>query len=215
LVGALIGLCVGGVARACLPLGKLPAALLGLAVSLMLTGALHEDGLADTADALGGGATRDKVLLILKDSRIGSYGAAALGLSLMLRAALLSLLLPNAPFVLAWTMGAARVGPVWLMGVIPYAGDEAASKSSDVRKTTLWQAVVATLWMIGLGVAGWRWGNLSLAKEAIGVAMCVGWTWLSGYRYIKRAGGITGDFLGATEQLCEATLLGCLAWGLR
>jgi adenosylcobinamide-GDP ribazoletransferase len=212
-VGALLGVAVGSVARACSPLGALAAALVALVASLMLTGAFHEDGLADTADALGGGATREKVFIILKDSRIGSYGASALVLSLTLRAALIAALLPNTVFALAWSMGAARVGPIWLMAAIPYAGDEAASKSTDLRKTTVWQALVATGWMLVVGALGWRFGHLSLAKEAAGVALCIGFTWLSGYRYVRRVGGITGDFLGATEQLCEASLLACLAWG--
>src|SRR4051812_44204788 len=80
-VGLVLGLLMWGAFRLFEPVGAWPAAILVLGLQLLLTGAFHEDGLADTADALGGGFTREKVLLILKDSRVGSYGAAAIGFS--------------------------------------------------------------------------------------------------------------------------------------
>ena len=92
--GPLVGLVVGGLgataAVLCLGAGAMPAVLVGLAVTMLVTGGFHEDGLADTADALGGAIfDRGKLLEILKDSRIGTYGALALVISVGLRAALL------------------------------------------------------------------------------------------------------------------------------
>ena len=90
LVGALLGVVVGAVDHVLLPLGELAAALGAIGASLFLAGALHEDGLADTSDALGGAFDRDKILAILKDSRVGTFGACALVLSIVGRAALLA-----------------------------------------------------------------------------------------------------------------------------
>jgi adenosylcobinamide-GDP ribazoletransferase len=90
LVGITLGIGLGLLNRSLLALGALPAAALTLGASLLLTGAFHEDGLADTSDALGGGYDRARVLAILKDSRIGSFAGAALAASLLARAALLA-----------------------------------------------------------------------------------------------------------------------------
>ncbi len=110
LVGALLGTVVGAVDYVLLPLGELAAALGAIGVSLFLTGALHEDGLADTSDALGGAFARDKILAILKDSRVGTFGACALVLSIVGRAALLARLGPGAPWAFVLAGAAARGG---------------------------------------------------------------------------------------------------------
>ncbi|RIK85995.1 MAG: adenosylcobinamide-GDP ribazoletransferase, partial [Hyphomicrobiales bacterium] len=97
--GALVGLGVGAVAWLALALG-LPASLaaaFALAAGIAVTGALHEDGLADTADGFGGGRDRDGKLAIMRDSRIGSYGVLALGLSLIARWAALAALAAASP----------------------------------------------------------------------------------------------------------------------
>ncbi|MET0596172.1 MAG: adenosylcobinamide-GDP ribazoletransferase, partial [Polyangiaceae bacterium] len=115
LVGALVGAVLGALHFVLLPLGALASATLVLGVSMLFTGALHEDGLGDTSDALGGGHDPAKVFAILKDSRIGAFGAAAIAVSVLARAALLAELGGATlwAFPLAWS--AARVGPVWLM----------------------------------------------------------------------------------------------------
>src|SRR5262245_51603355 len=89
LVGSLVGALAAGAWWVVRPAGDLVAAIVAVIVCLVITGALHEDGLADTADALGGATDRAKMFAILKDSRIGTFGAAALALSLLLRVALL------------------------------------------------------------------------------------------------------------------------------
>jgi adenosylcobinamide-GDP ribazoletransferase len=192
------------------------ASTLTLLASVYLTGAFHEDGLADTADGLGGSHSKKKLLEIMKDSRIGTYGACALVLSLLLRA---SLLVELASFSLRdvygiWIMvhGLARVGPVVLMAALPYVAGEGAKGTSVAQGGNWTRASVALLW-----------GSLSLAL-ALGLSysagLLVNWalilaavTALCGRTFLKRAGGYTGDFLGATEQMLELFLLGgALIW---
>src|ERR1700733_4843810 len=129
-----VGICVGLVSSAVLLLtgsiwSPVIAALLAVATSIVVTGALHEDGLADTADGFGGGWTVEKRLAIMKDSRIGAYGALALGFSVALRVAVLA----EWP---AWTgaaalsavHAAARITPAFVLSRMAYQGDVAAMK---------------------------------------------------------------------------------------
>jgi adenosylcobinamide-GDP ribazoletransferase len=212
LVGLVVGAFVGGVDWLLLPLGAWPAAVLAMGASLLLTGALHEDGFADTCDALGGGYDADRVLAILKDSRIGAFGGAALVVSIAGRAALLAQLGHAGPWALPVIGCAARVGPIWLMARLPYVTRADASKSRDVMRGRAPQAVVATGWLVaalGVAVAG---GCLSAMRAAALVALLAVVTCVTGWRYVRRAGGVTGDFLGATEQLGEIAALAVLAW---
>ncbi|HWL86801.1 MAG TPA: adenosylcobinamide-GDP ribazoletransferase, partial [Polyangiaceae bacterium] len=102
LVGGALGVVLGGVWLLSVRAGFVVAAVIAVAASLLLTGAMHEDGLADTADALGGAADRERVLAILKDSRIGAFGSAALTVALLLRVALLARLGASAPIALVF-----------------------------------------------------------------------------------------------------------------
>ena len=128
LVGLALGGALGQLDRALLPLGVLPAALLTIAVSLLLTGGFHEDGLADTSDALGGGYNVERVHAILKDSRIGAFGGAALVVSIAGRAALLAQLGEAAAFALPLVFCAARVAPIWLMASMNYVTAEESAR---------------------------------------------------------------------------------------
>ncbi len=213
LVGLLIGVGLGGVDRALWPLGFLPAAVGALAASLLATGAFHEDGLADTSDALGGGFDRDKILLILKDSRVGSFGASALVISLVGRAALLARLGPDAVLALPLVGLAARAAPVWQIAALPYVSS-AASRSPGVTRARAMQACVATVWAVGGAAAMVATGHASAPRMGAMLGAMAVVTLVSGWRYERRLGGITGDFLGATEQLCELAGYGALAWGL-
>jgi adenosylcobinamide-GDP ribazoletransferase len=212
LVGAACGALVAVLYRALLPLGPLGAAVLALGAQVYVTGALHEDGLADTADALGGGLDRDRVLAILKDSRIGVFGGAALVLSLVGRAALLARLGAGEAMAFALVAAGARVGPVWQMRLLPYVTRAEESKSRDVVRAGTWQAVVATAWfalactcaVVVRVVAAEVVIRMALALAAVAVA--------AGFRYRARVGGVTGDFLGATEQLGELAALAVVAW---
>lgn len=215
LVGFVLGATLALVDRTLLPLGRLPAAILTLAVSLVATGALHEDGLADTSDALGGAATRDRVLVILKDSRIGTYGAAALLVSIGARATLLAELGPAAWWALPLSYAGARIGPVWLVYALPYVTDPERAKNRDVASANLLQALVATMWFVAFAIVAIRVADSVSAVRllVLGVLLATV-TAASGYQYRRRAGGVTGDFLGATEQIGEIAALAVLAYGV-
>lgn len=187
------------------------AAVLALATSVALTGSFHEDGLADTFDALGGVVPRDKALAIMKDSRIGSYGALALGLSLLLRAALLAVLaarpLPGAVAALLASHAFARAAAVGVMVSLPYGGDVDHAKAKPLALSVaprnfgialLWCSVLAG----GLGAWGVAPARLLLAFAAATLAAVLMRQWLK-----RRLGGYTGDGLGATEQLAEIGVL--------
>jgi adenosylcobinamide-GDP ribazoletransferase len=212
LVGLTLGAALGGIDRALQPLGALAAALGTLAVSMFVTGAFHEDGLADTTDALGGAFDRDKILLILKDSRIGAFGAAALFVSIVGRAVLLARLGTAAPFALAVVGMAARAAPVWQVAALPYV-TTAASKSKGVARAGSAQAIVATVWALAGAAAVVLTGHFTLTRAVAMVGAMVVVVIVSGFRYARRLGGFTGDFLGATEQLCELAGYAALAWG--
>ena len=204
LVGAGVGAAAGGVAWLAAGAGPFVAAALAVIASLLVTGAFHEDGLADTADALGGAMDRDRIFAILKDSRIGSFGGAALVMTLVLRVALLARLGPAAPLALILVGAASRVPPVWLMAALPYvtAGD---SRSRPITRGGPVQAVVATV-LAALVVAAGRDALTPVAMLAM-VAVSMAAAMLCGWRFHVRAGGLTGDFLGATQQVCEGALL--------
>ena len=206
LVGAGVGAIAGGVAWLARGAGPLVAGALAVIASLLLTGAFHEDGLADTADALGGAYDREKLFAILKDSRIGSFGAAALCMVLLLRVVLLSALAGAAPLALVLTQSLARLPPVWMMALLPSVSPEGA-KSSSIARAGGSQVAVASGWvalLFGGAVAGkfLDWGVLAglVAVATLTAVIC-------GIRFVRRAGGLTGDFLGATEQALECTLL--------
>jgi adenosylcobinamide-GDP ribazoletransferase len=212
LVGLVLGVALGQLDRALLPLGPLPAAVLVIAVSLLLTGAFHEDGLADTSDALGGGYDAARVHLILKDSRIGTFGGAALVVSIVGRAALLAQLGEAVTWAFPLVFCAARVGPVWLMATLPYVTAEPAAKSRDLARAGFSQAAVASAWLLLVVVLLLQSGQFAVQRAFALGAVLAAVTALSGWRYWVRVRGITGDFLGATEQLCELAALAVLAW---
>jgi len=204
----LVGLVVGGVCAAVwwlvAPLGPWVAAITVLVVSILLTGAFHEDGLADTADALGGAYDRAKIFVILKDSRVGAFGALALVISIAFRLVLLARLGSAAPAALLLAHCLARVGPVWLMVAMPYVSD-AASKSRQVTRAGVAQGVLATA--VGVAaVGGLTVVGGSINATAAFAAMILA-TAVCGWRFRARAGGVTGDFLGAAEQVNEIVIL--------
>jgi adenosylcobinamide-GDP ribazoletransferase len=181
----------------------LPAAVLAVAAGVLATGGFHEDGLADTADGLGGGQTPRRRLEIMKDSRVGSFGALALGLILLLRVGLLAGLGPLAgALALVAAHGGARAAAVVVMTALPYAGDPEAAKvrpaPQGVRWTEAVMAVAIGAWP--LVFLGWPRALLALALAAATSAAIA----LLARKLIK---GVTGDVLGAVEQLAEAALL--------
>lgn len=208
LVGAVLGCLSACVYVLAQPLGATAAALLALGTTALLTGAFHEDGLADTFDALGGSHNQARLFEILKDSRIGTYGAVALFVVLGLRVACLAALPASAgavALVLAHTL--ARVGPVFLVAGYDYVSPDGAAKGKGVSGAGFTQALVASSW--GLIVTGLAFGfggvgtRASLSVLIAPLTVCA----LLGVWFKRRAGGVTGDFLGAAEQLGEITVL--------
>lgn len=213
LVGAVLGVFLGGIHRLLWPLGPTLDAVLVLAASMLLTGGFHEDGLADTSDALGGGFDREKILAILKDSRVGVFGASAVVFSIVARVAALSALGRDAPWLLPIVGCGARVGPIWQMLALPYATPPSASRSRDVVVARPVQAWVATSWFVLVCALEVQARLLSPMRAVAVAGVMAAVTLVSGWRYARRLGGITGDFLGATEQLCEIGAYAALVWG--
>lgn len=199
-VGALLGLVSIGLSRLLLPV--LPAilvAILILVAEVLLTGALHYDGLADTADGLGGGKTPEDRLRIMRDHVIGSYGATALILLVALKAAAISTLISRNPYspylVLAPVVG--RWNVVFLSRHLPYARPSEAVSRHIGSAEVVWATVFCAL--ITLGAANWR-GAICWAVAAAAAV------WFGHYS-LRRIGGVTGDILGATEEMTASVVL--------
>jgi len=210
-VGAVIGAGMAAVWMLVENVGPLPAATLVTGLGMLLTGAFHEDGMADTADALGGVVDRDKVFEILKDSRVGAFGAACLFITLLLRIGLLARLGEIAPAtvpgLIILSQALARTPPVWLMATIPYVTQDEASKSKLVTRAGFGQAWLATAWCAAAVAGGIVAGALTVGESAWGILAAAAVTALLGWRFVRRIGGLTGDFLGAAEQSAEVAFL--------
>jgi adenosylcobinamide-GDP ribazoletransferase len=201
--GALIGAVVGGVAVGLMELVPVTvAAAVAVAVGLLITGAFHEDGLADVADAFGGGWSVEQRLEILKDSRHGTYGVAALATSIVVRvAAAASIVGPAAlfaSFVAAHTLG--RCAAVAAMVAAPPAADSGlgVSAASSLRPLSTVVGISAALAIV-TAVCGW-WIAPFLGAAAIGTAAVV-------MLAVRKIGGLAGDVLGAVEQVVECAVL--------
>lgn len=211
LVGMLVGAASAAVLLAASTIwdGAIPE-LLAIAAGVLLTGAFHEDGLADSCDGLGGGTTRDQRLAIMKDSRVGTYGVLGLGLVLALKiAALAQMPLWTAAVAMVAANGGGRGAAVIVMGWLPYAGDRDWTKvkpvAEGVRPLEMGLAcafaAVAISPMIALHPG---WGAAALASGA-GAAL------LMAVIARRLIGGWVGDTLGATEQLFETAFLVAIA----
>jgi adenosylcobinamide-GDP ribazoletransferase len=204
IAGIIVGL-VGGFIYALayrLGLGAWPSAALCVAATLAVTGCLHEDGLADTADGFGGGATRERKLEIMRDSRIGTYGACALTLSILLRvAAIATLARPSLAFcALIAAHGAARATLPIFMTIVPPARDDGLSRATG--QPTQQNAIIAGgLSVLILAVC---LGPLAGISALVLLAAAIGlMAWLSS----SQIGGQTGDVIGALEQVGEIAVL--------
>ena len=206
-----VGLLVGGVGAAVLWAAAwawpaVVAVLLSMAATVWLTGAFHEDGLADTCDGLGGAVGRERALSIMKDSRLGTYGAVGLLLVLALKAAALhglatrDLLATLAALPLAHALS--RAATVLMLRLLPYGGDEDHAKAKPLARQVDGLAVVVALAWAGIACAAAALYVPAMALVAA-AASCVGVTlWMA--RWLRRRlGGYTGDALGATQQFCE------------
>jgi adenosylcobinamide-GDP ribazoletransferase len=216
LAGAAIGLVPALVLLAALLLGLGPllSAALAVAALTLATGAFHEDGLADTADGFGGGATRDRKLAIMKDSRIGSFGGAALGLSLVLRVAALAALAERlepgaaaAAAILAAILS--RTAALLLLVLLPPARVEGSSYA--VGRLTPRAFVPGGVGAVALTLAIGLPFGLTLSGLLLAIALPAAATLLLAWLSARMIGGQTGDVAGAAQQAGEvATMLGLL-----
>jgi adenosylcobinamide-GDP ribazoletransferase len=186
------------------------AALAVIAALVLATGALHEDGLADAADGFGGGRDRDQTLLILRDSRIGSYGALALILSVLARVLLLSsvpLRHVAASLIAAETLSRWSSLPLTLLPAARPQNDlqngQGARLAQNVSRTTL---LVGTLLAAAVSLFALR--QAAIAPILLTAALVA----LGGRYFLRRLGGVTGDCFGAVIQLTEIAVLCCGAW---
>jgi adenosylcobinamide-GDP ribazoletransferase len=207
-----VGLAMGAAAvlihRVLTPhLGRWVCAFIVVVFLTLITGGLHEDGLADVADAFGGGWNREQILIILRDSRIGSYGAIALIFSLIGRWLLIAVL-PAHRFtgILISAQVLSRWTALPLGRFLKSARGGQGQGARIAEQLGLGTLVVGTLFAFGVTVLFFRWGFWKPAVAAIVIAL------VSGAFYKRRIGGVTGDCFGATTQLTEIAIYLCGAW---
>ena len=211
-IGALVGL-LGALPFAALlwalpgvPAAPWVAALVSTAWTVWLTGAFHEDGLADLADGLGGSYDPERALEIMKDSRIGSFGAVALVLAFGTKCALLATLAQLDPaLAVAALVGAhvsSRLAPLFVIATLPHVGDTPRSKSKPLADAISPTALLTgTAWWLA-GMAGLIHARPTLAwgVALLGTGLAAAWM----RRLLRRRlQGFTGDGLGATQQAGE------------
>lgn len=220
-VGAVVGLLSGIVCIACFLIGNVYLAAIAYTISsILITGAFHEDGFADMCDAFGGGYTIEKKLTIMKDSRLGTYGALGLFLIVILKIFLVAEILNNylalahifnlnitayklfcfLPIaVLVHTIS--RFAPLLIMQNLKYVADVDASKSKPManQKLPIKSLIIAILPGILFAFILPQFTIIALAGTLI-ASLYMAWLCK------KHLGGYTGDCLGATQQLTEITI---------
>jgi len=201
-VGAAVGVaiaCAYVVAEAVLPAGI--AAILATVVGAVVTGAFHEDGLADVADAFGGGWTPEQRLAILDDPRLGTFGVIALASSLLVRIGAIGSLDPRSAFALVPAAHAlSRVAGIVLMRRLPLAHPSGLGASYAAGLTSAGEIVAV---IAGLAIAALLIGLWVIPAAAL----CAVAAWGMGALARAKIGGISGDVLGATQQVAELGIL--------
>ena len=200
----LIGIIVGGTGALCFLAANFlisprVAVLFSMSMMILMTGAFHEDALSDFCDGFGGGYTVEKILLIMKDSRIGTYGAAALVMLLISKYALLTeIKVCQLPLVMIAAHAMSRLNPVLMIFSSQYVREDASSKSKPIGEKTVKSTLV-----IGLII-----GLLPLLLMPLYtipfLILGLGLIFLYFRHYVHKVlGGYTGDVLGALQQLSE------------
>ncbi|HEY0063416.1 MAG TPA: adenosylcobinamide-GDP ribazoletransferase [Telluria sp.] len=212
LVGLLVAAFAALVYYACCRLWPAPVAvLLSTAAGIYLTGAFHEDGFADMCDGFGGGMTRERVMEIMKDSRIGTYGAVGAGLLVALKCVLLSTMAPTgAVAALLVAHPLSRFAATALIWKLDYARDEGKAKPMAQQMTGAEFIIAGVCGLAPLLAVGLldpsAWPQLGAALLATAAAT----VWLAS-KFVRRIGGYTGDCLGAVQQVSEVAIYLCLA----
>lgn len=213
-VGLLVGLlCAGVFWLGSILFTPLVAGVISTAFGIKLTGAFHEDGLADSCDGLGGGLTRERTLEIMKDSRLGTYGVLGLVSALLIKISLLASM-PLSVAIVALIIGhtASRLLCISLLTLLPYGGEiEHAKAKPMAQQLTPFQGLLSSGWLLLAGVlVVLLFPN---TVQQIGI-----WQWLLALllgivatdymrRLLRRRlEGYTGDGLGATQQLSEIAI---------
>ena len=211
LVGSVVAAATALVYLAAAHLWPAPVAvLLSTAAGIYLTGAFHEDGFADMCDGFGGGMTRNRVLEIMKDSRIGVYGALGAVLLLALKCTLLSMMEPPAA-IAALLLGhpLSRLAASSLIWKLDYARDEGKAKPLAQEMTGAEFSIgaacaaIPALYLGALGYLSW----MTIAACTLVAAAAT--IWLAA-KFVRRIGGYTGDCLGAVQQVSEVAIYLCL-----
>jgi adenosylcobinamide-GDP ribazoletransferase len=215
LVGALVGaIAVGVWWLSSLFLPPLVAVGLMMSAAVLLTGAFHEDGFADVCDGFGGGETRDAILAIMKDSRMGAYGAIGVAMMLGLKwSAMVSLPYAAFPIIVIGAQMVSRWCAIGLIWRLPYVRADAEAKSKPLANSLsgvdwLMSGALGALILLPALLLIDAAARSQLAAALLAALLLSGITTLFAARYFKnRIGGYTGDCLGATQQLAELGFL--------
>jgi adenosylcobinamide-GDP ribazoletransferase len=215
LVGVLVGcvnVTVWWVASQALP--SAVAVGLMLSASLLFTGAFHEDGFADTCDGFGGGTTVERVLEIMKDSRIGAYGALGLVMMVGLKwSALTALPALSLPFMVISAHMFSRwcaIGLIWALAYVRVAGESKSKPFADTLSGTAWcsAGIVGLMGLVPVGLLCAERHDVLDPVALIVACIAAAITALAAGAYFRRRiGGYTGDCLGAVQQLSELAFL--------
>jgi adenosylcobinamide-GDP ribazoletransferase len=195
--GALVGVVAATAGTFAMPLGPAFAAALVMAVQAMMTGAMHEDGLADTADGLWGGWEKDRRLAIMKDSHIGTYGVMALLLVALVRwDALIGLLIGDRWIYIVAIAALSRAPMALMMALMPNA--RGSGLSAAVGRPSIFPAGLGLALSLGLAVYAFGEETLIVVLPMAGACLILALV------ARQKIGGQTGDILGAAQQLAEA-----------
>jgi adenosylcobinamide-GDP ribazoletransferase len=212
LVGIIVGAVSAGIWYACIQVfSPTVSVILSIFAGVLITGAFHEDGLADVCDGFGGGWTRDKILLIMKDSRVGAFGVIGLVLMFLLKVSLLVSMPPViVPIALIAAHALSRFVTLTFMYTHTYARPESAegADSSKIRSVAA-KPAVTDLCIAGVfGIAPLLlFSNHWVFLLILPLFLLKG---LLGRYFVKWIGGYTGDCLGATQQITEVLFYLCL-----
>ena len=218
-VGLLVGLlCAGVFWLGSALFTPLVAAVLSTVFGIKLTGAFHEDGLADSCDGLGGGLTRERTLTIMKDSRLGTYGVLGLVSALLLKISLLADM-PLSVAIVALIIGhtASRLLCISLLALLPYGGEiEHAKAKPMAQQLTPLQGLFSSGWLLVAGILvvlifpdGIQ--QISIGQWLLALVLALVATDYMRRLLRRRLNGYTGDGLGATQQLSEVAIYAGLA----
>jgi adenosylcobinamide-GDP ribazoletransferase len=202
--GALIGAFVGGVAAGLIHIvPAFVAAAVAVMLGVLVTGAFHEDGLADVADAFAGGWTAEERIRILDDPLHGSYGVAALCGSIVVRVGCLAALGASPAVAFACAVAAHTIGraaAVGLMAAVPVARPDGLG-AEYARTLPRANAIIGVVAAIGIAAVASGWWVGPFAAGGAFAALVVGWLTK------RKIGGVTGDVLGTAEQIAECLVL--------